>query len=130
MPSLWRIHRLLRHPFGICPTFFLCLFRNVISKLNPYSFINPTHPPLTYPPKIANHAYLVAGVELFCQYHKMFCQSLCFTEKEMRWPRRRTLVVLAGLPTICFDFFNALCSLIGAKKYSLVSQRGIKDDSI
>ena len=48
----------------------------------------------------------------------------------MRWPRRRTLVVLAGLPTICFGFFNALCSLIGAKKYSLVSQRGIKDDSI
>ena len=31
-------------------SFFLCLFRNVISKLNPYSFINPTHLPLTYPP--------------------------------------------------------------------------------
>ena len=38
-------------------SFFLCLFRNVISKLNPYSFVNPTHLPLTYPPKIANHAY-------------------------------------------------------------------------
>ena len=26
-------------------SFFLCLFRNVISKLNPYSFINPTSAP-------------------------------------------------------------------------------------
>ena len=66
-------------------SFFLCLFRNVISKLNPYSFVNPTHLTLTYPPKMANHAYIVAGVELFCQYHRRFCQSLCFTEKEMRW---------------------------------------------
>ena len=31
--------------------------------------------------------------------------------------RRRSLVVLAGLPTVRFDFFSALCSLIGAKKY-------------
>lgn len=28
-----------------------------------------------------------------------------------RWPRRRTLVVLVGLPTVRFDFFSALCSL-------------------
>lgn len=34
-----------------------------------------------------------------------------------RWPRRRTLVVLAGLPTVRFDFFSVLCSRIGAKKY-------------
>lgn len=33
-----------------------------------------------------------------------------------RWPRRRTLVVLAGLPTVRFDFFSVLCSRIGAKK--------------
>ena len=33
-----------------------------------------------------------------------------------RWPRRRTLVVLAGLPTVRFDFFSLLCSRIGAKK--------------
>ena len=125
MPSLWPDSSPSSPSFRHLPCLFLCLFRNVISKLNPCSLINPTHLPLTYPPKIANHAYLVAGVELFCQYHRRFCQFLCFTEKEMRWPRRRTLVVLAGLPTICFDFFNALCSLIGAKKYSLVSQRGM-----
>ena len=48
-----------------------------------------------------------------------------------RWPRRRTLVVLAGLHTVRFDFFSVLCSRIGAKKNtSLVSQRGIEDDSI
>ena len=34
-----------------------------------------------------------------------------------RWPRRRTLVVLAGLHMVCFDFFSVLCSRIGAKKY-------------
>lgn len=28
-----------------------------------------------------------------------------------RWPRRRALVVLVGLPTVRFDFFSALCSL-------------------
>ena len=33
-----------------------------------------------------------------------------------RWPRRRTLVVLAGLHMVCFDFFSVLCSRIGAKK--------------
>ena len=34
-----------------------------------------------------------------------------------RWPRRRTLVVLAGLHTVRFDFFSVLYSQIEAKKY-------------
>ena len=34
-----------------------------------------------------------------------------------RWPHRRTLIVLAGLPTVRFDCFNVLCSLIEAKEY-------------
>ena len=34
-----------------------------------------------------------------------------------RWPRRRTLVVLAGLHTVRFDFFCVLYSRIEAKKY-------------
>lgn len=37
-----------------------------------------------------------------------------------RWPRRRTLVVLVGLPTVRFDFFSALCSLMGVKKRPVV----------
>ena len=37
---------------------------------------------------------------------------------------------LAGPPTVRFDFFSALCSLIVAKNTPLVSQRGIKNDSI
>ena len=47
-----------------------------------------------------------------------------------RWPRRRTLVVLVGLPTVRFDFFSVLYSQIGEKNTPLVSQRGIEDDSI
>ena len=48
-----------------------------------------------------------------------------------RWPRRRTLVVLVGLPTVRFDFFSALCSLMGGKKRPVVFfQRGIEDVSI
>ena len=34
-----------------------------------------------------------------------------------RWPRRRALVVLVGLPTVRFDFFSVLYSRIEAKKY-------------
>ena len=34
-----------------------------------------------------------------------------------RWPRRRTLVVLAGLPTVRFDFFSVLYNQLRAKKY-------------
>jgi hypothetical protein len=47
-----------------------------------------------------------------------------------RWHRRRTLVVLAGLHTVRFDFFSALCSLIGQKNTLLVSQRGIKNYNV
>ena len=34
-----------------------------------------------------------------------------------RWPRRRALVVLVGLPTVRFDFFSVLYGRIEAKKY-------------
>ena len=48
-----------------------------------------------------------------------------------RWPRRRTLVVLAGLHMVCFDFFQCpMQSDWGKKNTSLVSHRGIEDDSI
>ena len=47
-----------------------------------------------------------------------------------RWPRRRTLVVLAGLPTVRFDFSVFYTAGLGQKNTPLVSQRGIKDDSI
>ena len=47
-----------------------------------------------------------------------------------RWPRRRALVVLVGLPTVRFDFFSALCSLMGVKNAPLFFQRGIEDVSI
>ena len=47
-----------------------------------------------------------------------------------RWPRRRALVVLVGLPTVRFDFFSALCSLMGVKNAPLFFQRGIEDISI
>ena len=46
------------------------------------------------------------------------------------WPRRRTLVVLVGLTTVHFDFFSALCSLMGVKNAPLFFQRGIEDISI
>ena len=47
-----------------------------------------------------------------------------------RWPRRRTLVVLAGLPTVRFDFSVFYTAGLGQINTPLVSQRGIKDDSI
>lgn len=47
-----------------------------------------------------------------------------------RWPHRRTLFVLVGLPTVRFDFFSALCSLMGVKNAPLFFQRGIEDVSI
>ena len=47
-----------------------------------------------------------------------------------RWPRRRTLVVLVGLPTVRLDFFSALCSLMGVKNTPLFFQRSIEDVSI
>ena len=47
-----------------------------------------------------------------------------------RWSRRRTLVVLVGPPAARSNLFSVLFSLIEAKNTPLVSQRGIKDDSI
>ena len=47
-----------------------------------------------------------------------------------RWPRRRTLIVLVGPPTVRFDFSVFYTAGMGQKNTPLVSQRGIKDDSI
>ena len=47
-----------------------------------------------------------------------------------RWPRRRTLVVLAGLPTVRFDFSVFYTTSLGQKNTPLVSQRGIKDYNV
>ena len=85
LPCNQFIHRLLRHPFGICPVFFSLPVPECNNQAESLQ-LHQSHASAPYlPPKIANHAYLVTGVELFCQYHRRFCQSLCFTEKEMRW---------------------------------------------
>lgn len=47
-----------------------------------------------------------------------------------RWPRRHTLVVLAGLPTVRFDFSVSYVVGLGQKNTPLVSQQGIIDYNV
>ena len=115
-PSLWPDRELRK---SHCPY----LAFNTAAGCNPaFASAKPLSPPMGF--MACSRRLDQTGMYLKNEY------SVFKGHPVSRWPRRRTLVVLAGLPTVRFDFSVFYTTSLGQKNTPLVSQRGIKDYTI